>query len=71
MGSLTIEQGIIITGYTGILTCKDFSIFHKDVEKRIGRPIWTHEFADTEFAKEIKELYKEDFLKLIGLVCDE
>ena len=43
---LTVEQGIIITGYTGVLACKDFSTFHKDVEKRTGQLFWTHQFAD-------------------------
>lgn len=63
---LTLEQQLIITGYTGILTCKDFNTFHKDVEERMGKPIYTHQFANIEFEKEIKELYKEDFLNLIG-----
>ncbi len=62
---LTKEQKIILTGYTGILMCENFSDFHDDVERRLGRPILTHEFA---FNNEmIKELYKEDFLYLCGV----
>lgn len=61
MQRLTLEQAIIITGYTGILMCP-FSDFHADVEKRLGRPFWTHEFAGSK--EYLKEFYKEDFLKL-------
>jgi hypothetical protein len=30
------------------LLCMDFSDFHKAVEEALGRPVFTHEFADTE-----------------------
>ena len=62
---LTKEQAIILTGFTGITCCK-FSDFQGDVEKRLGYPVWTHEFADKEFSEKLQELYKEDFLKLVG-----
>jgi hypothetical protein len=62
---LTLEQGIILTGFTGITCCK-FSDFQGDVEKRLGHPVWTHQFGDKEFAEKIRELYKEDFLKLVS-----
>jgi hypothetical protein len=60
---LTKEQAIIITGYTGIGAC-DFSDFHEDVEKRMNRPVWTHEFGSSEMWEQLKILYREDFLKL-------
>ncbi len=60
---LTEDQAIILTGFTGILCCKNFSTFHKDVEQRLGRPVWTHEFADMR--ERLKELYRNDFLALI------
>lgn len=28
------------------LLCMPFSLFHKSVEKALGRPVWTHEFAN-------------------------
>jgi len=43
----TKQQAIIITGFTGITAC-NFGDFHEDVEKRLGRPIWTHQFANKE-----------------------
>lgn len=60
---LTKEQAIVITGFTGICACS-FSIFHEDVEKRMGRPIFTHEFGNKGMWEEIKELYRADFLAL-------
>ena len=64
MNPLTKEQGIILTGYTGLLMCS-FSDFHEDVERRLQRPVFTHEFANKEFALDIKCIYKSDFLSLI------
>lgn len=63
MNKLTLEQAIIITGYTGITACS-FGDFHGDVERRLGRPVFTHEFADKKFSDNVKELYREDFLKI-------
>jgi hypothetical protein len=66
MKKLTKEQGIVLTGFTGKSMCH-FWDFHEDVEKRLGRPIWTHQFADKELWKEIKEAYRKDFENLCGL----
>jgi len=34
------------------------------VEKRVGRPVWTHEFGDEDFFEEVKNLYHDDFIAL-------
>lgn len=65
MQKLTKEQAIVITGFTGRMATKDFGTFHKDVEARLGRPVWTHQFADKEFFDEIRELYRKDFLAMV------
>lgn len=65
MQKLTKEQAIILTGFTGITCCK-FSDFHADVEQRLGHPVWTHQFGNKQFSIKLQELYKEDFLKLVG-----
>ena len=70
MSKLTLYQAVVITGYTGILACKNFSDFHNDVEKRLGHGVFTHEFSTREFKDEIKELYKKDFFSLIGVGDD-
>jgi hypothetical protein len=66
MQKLTKEQAIVITGFTGVMACKSFSDFHGDVEKLLGRPVFTHEFGNTEFSKLIKELYKSDFMDMVS-----
>ena len=58
---LTKEQANIITGFTG-MTASNFSDFHKDVEKRMGRPVWTHEFP--ALRETIQELYRADFIAM-------
>ena len=66
MQKLTKEQAIVITGFTGVMACKSFSDFHGDVEKLLGRPVFTHEFGNTEFSKLLKELYKPDFIEMVS-----
>lgn len=60
---LTKEQAVVLAGFTGITTC-NFGLLHEDIEKRLGRPVWTHEFANSVFAEQIKEMYREDFLAM-------
>lgn len=62
MQQLTAEQALILTGYTGILMC-DFSAYHEDVEKRLGRPVWTHQFPALKDA--IQDAYRADFFALL------
>ena len=66
MQKLTKEQAIVITGFTGIMACKSFSDFHGDVEKRLGRPVFTHQFANEELTEEIKEAYRADFIDMVS-----
>ena len=57
---LTEQQAVTVTGYTGILCC-GFSAFHADLERRAGRPVFTHEMADFDW---IKPMYLHDFIAL-------
>ena len=63
MSKLTKEQAIIITGYTGFTACS-FGDFHEDVEKRLNRPVWTHEFGSEDMRQQLKDLYKQDFINM-------
>lgn len=67
---LTKEQCVILTGYTGLLMSK-LSDLHEDVERRVGYPVFTHQFGNKEFAAEIKKMYTPDFLKLVGAENDK
>jgi hypothetical protein len=60
---LTQEQALILTGYTGIMCVKNFGDFHCDAERRLGRPIWTHQFPGLN--EELRLAYREDFLAML------
>lgn len=63
MQKLTKEQAIVVMGYTGFTSC-NFSVFHEDVERRLGSPVFTHQFGDPEFMEKIQELYRNDFIEM-------
>lgn len=63
MQKLTKEQSAIISAYTGIL-CGRFSDMHEYAEKKLRRPILTHEFAEPETVEELKEASRDDFLDI-------
>lgn len=64
---ITKEQALIITGFTGTMAVKNFSDFHKDVEKRLGRPVFTHEFGSESVMAQIKEAYRADFITMTDI----
>jgi hypothetical protein len=61
---LSHEQAIVVSAYTGVLVC-NFADMHEAVEARMGRPVFTHEFANKEVWSQIKALFKDDFLALV------
>ena len=63
MNQLTKQQAIIISGYTGVICCK-FSDFRKDVEKRLGRQVYIHEFGNEVFMDLVRRTYNEDFFTI-------
>jgi hypothetical protein len=60
---MTKEEKLIVSAYTGTLMT-DFVDLHEFIEKKLGRPVWTHELANKWVVDELKEAVKEDFLKL-------
>lgn len=62
---LTTYQAVVLTGYTGTLMCS-FTEFHADVEARLQQPVFTHQYGDEKFTQQIKEMYEEEFMALIG-----
>lgn len=60
---LTPAQAVIVSGYTGKLCC-DFSELHADVERRLGRAVWTHEFGSADLRVQMLDVYREDFIAL-------
>ena len=63
---LTEEQAAIIMAFTGI-SCGPFELFHKYAQEKLGRHIWTHNFAKEELMAEIKEASLVDFLSIYCL----
>ena len=67
---MTKREKLIVSAYTGVLMT-DWSEFHKFIEERLGRPIFTHGFASKETQKELREVFKEDFLKICEIDDEE
>ena len=63
--SMTREEAILLSAYTGFLLAPDFSEVHKFCEDTLGRPIWTHEFADSCVQKEIQEKLRPQIMELV------
>lgn len=63
---MTQEEKVIVSAYTGYLLCDSFSDVHEYVEKILGRPVWTHEFADERIHKEIREAARADLARICG-----
>ena len=60
---MTKQEKIIVSAYTGVLMC-EFADLQKYIEKKFGRPVFTHELADKGMLAEIKEKTKEEFLEI-------
>ena len=62
---MTREEAILLSAYTGFLLVQDFSDVHKFCEDTLGRSIWTHEFADQDVQKEIREKLRPQIMELV------
>ncbi len=60
---LTKEQSVIISAYTGFLVV-NFSDMHEYIEKKMGRPVLTHEMGEIDFCNNLRELVKEDLYSI-------
>ena len=60
---MTKQEKLIITAYTGICMV-DFGDFQEYVEKKLGRQVWTHEFANEELTEELRAKVRDEFIEL-------
>lgn len=69
---MTKTECAIVTAHTGILMlqAKDIGYFYNYATKLMKRPVFTHEFADPDFEREIKRRSRDDFLKLCAQAED-
>lgn len=63
---MTKQEAAVLTAYTGINCCKDFSYFHEYIEKLLDRPVFTHELADKSVWDLIKEKCTPDFMDIVN-----
>ena len=64
---MTKYEATVISAYTGI-AMTSFGNIHEYAEKKLGRPIFTHEFADETVWKVLNEKCKGDFLEICRAV---
>jgi hypothetical protein len=64
---MTKQEAIIVSAYTGYCMC-NFADVHEYIEKKLGRPIWTHELANDDMLEEIRDKVRPDFLKICAEV---
>lgn len=64
MKTLSKEQAIVVSAYTGFLIC-DFGDLHKYIEEKMGRPVMSHEMGSDEFMESLREVCKRDFVSLL------
>ena len=67
---MTKRDLIIISAYTGykLLPSGEFGLIAEASAEAIGRPIMTHEFADPNIQKAIREKLKPEIYKIIERV---
>jgi hypothetical protein len=58
---MTKQEKIIVSAYTGFLMC-DFDDMQKYIEKKLGRPVFTHELP----SESVHDACRDDFLALCG-----
>lgn len=63
MEHLTKEQAAIIGAYTGF-TAGPFVDIHEYAERKLGRPVWMHEFTSKDFNEKLQQAAREDFLAI-------
>ncbi len=61
--ALTKREAAIISAYTGYLMC-NFGDMAEYVEEKMGRGVWSHEYASESFSEQLRELVKPDFLAI-------
>lgn len=60
---MTKYEKLVISAYTGVLMV-NFEELHEFIEKKLGHPVWSHEFADPNFNEELQKIFKDEFLRI-------
>jgi hypothetical protein len=62
---MTKREGCVLTAYTGVMLCNNFADFHGYAEKLLGRPIFTHEFANDKVVEELRKASEKEFTDIM------
>ena len=70
---MTFRECAIVEAYTGVcmLTGENVKYRYLYAEEKMGRPVYTHNFADVRFCKKLKEKAREDFIELCRTAVEE
>ena len=63
MQKLTMEQAVVVSIYTGYLVCP-FEKVHAAIEERLGRPVWTHEMANSKLMDDVRKMFMDEFVSM-------
>lgn len=67
---MTKQEAVLISAYTGYLLAPDFSDVAEYCQKVLGRPIYTHEYADPDLQKELQDKLRPRIVELIRSLSD-
>lgn len=62
---MTREETILLSAYTGFMLAPDFGELQKFCEEALGRPVWTHDFADKKIFEDLREKLRPKVEELI------
>ena len=62
---MTLRERQIVSAYTGTLMC-DIQYVKDYASEVMERPVFTHELAEEDFWRELKDRVKPEFLVLCG-----
>ena len=67
---MTNKEKIVVSAYTGVLMC-DFDEMHQYIEKKLKRPVWTHELGNEKIIEKIRDATRNDFLSICNDTFEE
>lgn len=60
---MTKHEALVISAYTGCLLCK-WDELHCFIEKKLGRPVLTHELASPDVLETLRKKLKPELLEI-------
>lgn len=67
--TLTKQEALVLSAYTGFMFVQEFSDLHEFIEYKLERPVWSHELANKEVLEGLKETVREEAMKIFGNIC--